>query len=343
MNMISTLYRGCSRIVCLAALAAAPAFAQEPDVIEFFPEDAAGLPSTLNTLQDLIIRLAPGVYDMTNQLRFNPGQNLVIEGSGSGFGPEATVLDFHSFSMSALGDGRALSIRGAVTVRNLTIVNVIDRATDLRTGTIENPSNEAVEFENVWFIDCNLGLKSTGGRTVGSPEQPMRVKHCVFAVSPDYPFDSYNDAVDIRDTCYIEFDHCDFFNTPLLMQFTINDPAAAPNIGPQVAVKNSIFLATNGPEEDLDIQAGKLTILNSVLWDQAGESGLQRTIEETIVEENTRTGDPLYVNVMANTPAAELDFNVAANSPASGLGDDGRNAGSAAQEPVRVEHWMLQR
>src|SRR5690606_12235780 len=125
-----------------------------------------------------------------------------------------------------------------------------DRATDLRTGTIESPSDESVVFENVWFVNCNLVFKSTGGRIVVSPDNPMQVNHCVFAQTPEYPFPSINDIVDIRDTTYINFDHCDFFNYDDILQQTLDNPEGAPNDGAQVTVTNSIFYATDGDVDD---------------------------------------------------------------------------------------------
>ncbi|MDP8242995.1 MAG: hypothetical protein P9L94_02855 [Candidatus Hinthialibacter antarcticus] len=315
---------------------------QAQTIEELVPEDAGILKDLIGSSQDTIFKLAPGVYDMGVQLRFNANTNLIIEGSGSGMGADATVLDFMTYSNDPAGDGRALSIRGGVVFRNLTIINVIDRATDLRTGDVSSPSNQEVIFENVWFINCSTALKSTGGRTVGSAETPMQIKHCVFALTADYPFVSSNDAVDVRDTTYIELDHCDFFSHPNLVQIQVDDPDAAPNIGPQISITNSIFLATDGEENnDFDIVAGNLTIRNSVLWD-AGSNGEVQIAEGGVVDiQASINADPIFVNATIETLAVDLDFNLQPNSPAMGLGADGLNAGSVASEPVAVEDWEL--
>lgn len=328
--------------VYLIALFVLPVVIQAQTIEEVVPEDAGILKDLIGSSQNATFNLAPGVYDMTEQLRFNANTNLVFEGSGSGLGPDATVLDFMTFSNDASGDGRALSVRGGVVFRNLTIMNVIDRATDLRTGDISSPSNQQVTFENVWFINCSTALKSTGGRTVGSAEAPMLIKNCVFALTADYPFVSFNDAVDVRDTTYITLDHCDFFRHPNLVQFQIDDPVAAPNIGPQVTITNSIFLATDGVENnDLDITAGNLTIQNSVLWDLGSNGELQIAEGGAVTIEASVNADPLYVDATLDTLAADLDFNLLPGSPASGLGTDALNAGSIALEPVAVKDWQL--
>lgn len=79
---------------------------------EFEPIDASIITNVMRGLTDATLKLNSGVYDMADQLRFNANTNLILEGSGSGFGPEATILDFSTFS--EIGDGRALSIRGGV-------------------------------------------------------------------------------------------------------------------------------------------------------------------------------------------------------------------------------------
>lgn len=319
-----------------------PLFVQAQTIEELVPEDAGIFRDLISGAQNTTFKLAPGVYDMGVQLRFNANTNLVIEGSGSGLGEDATVLDFMTFSNDPNGDGRALSVRGGVVFRNLTIMNVLNRATDLRTGSVGSPSNQEVIFENVWFINCSTVLKSTGGRTVGSEETPMRVNHCVFALTADYPFASFNDAIDVRDTTYITLDHCDFFSHPNLVQMQLDDPDAAPNIGPQVHIANSIFLATDGEENnDFDIVAGNLSITNSVLWD-AGSNGEVQIAEGGVVDiQSSVQADPLYVDATIDTLAADLDFNVQANSPASGLSTDGLNAGSVAAEPAAIEDWEI--
>ncbi len=310
-------------------------------VEEVVPEDAGIIPVLLRDISDGTMKFAPGTYDMTGQLRFNSGSNITLEGSGSGFGPDATVLDFARFSET--GDGRALSVRGGVTVRNLTIINVIDRVTDLRTGTVGNPSEESVVFENVWFINCNLVFKSTGGRIVGSPDNPMQVSNCVFGQTPEYPFTSVNDIVDIRDTTYINFDHCDFFVQDGMLQQTLDDPSGAPNDGAQVTVTNSIFFATDGEDDeyDFDIQTGTLTLSNNVYWDAGSQGNVQRRGEGTIVDENFVVGDPLFANVGADVSFPDLDFSLMSGSPAIGFGIDGLNAGSVAAEPASIDNWMV--
>lgn len=328
-------------LICvIIGLAIIPLHSHAQFVEEVVPEDAGIIPVLLRDLSDGTMKFAPGTYDMAAQMRFNSNTNITIEGSGSGFGPDATILDFASYS--ANGDGRALSVRGGVTVKNLTIINVSDRATDLRSGTINAPNGETIIFENVWFINCNLVFKSTGGRTVGTPENPMQVNHCVFAHTADYPFESVNDVVDIRDTTVISFNHCDFFNQPNLLQMIIDDPVGAPNEGATVTVKNSIFYAVDGADDDdFDIQAGTLTLSNNVMWDSGSQGDVQRSGDGTIFEENSVTGDPNYVNVGVDVLTADLDFSLNAGSPASGLGDDGLDAGSIAAEPANVSDWMV--
>lgn len=328
------------RLLMILFIFISPVLCYSQFVEEVVPEDAEIIPVLLSDLRDGTMKFAPGTYDMAGQMRFNSNTNIIIEGSGSGFGPDATILDFASYSAS--GDGRALSVRGGVTVKNLTIINASDRATDLRTGNITNPSNQQVIFENVWFINCNLVFKSTGGRTVGTPENPMQVNRCVFAHTADYPFESVNDVVDIRDTTVISFNHCDFFNQPNLLQMIIDDPAGAPNEGATVTVKNSIFYATDGvDDDDFDIQAGTLSLMNNVMWDSGSQGDVQRSGDGTIFEENSVIGDPNYVNVGVDVLAADLDFSLNAGSPASALGDDGLNAGSVAAETVSVNDWMV--
>ncbi len=324
-------------LVCLA-----PVFVLSQAIEDVVPEDAGILRDLVSSSQNTTFRLAPGVYGMPQQLRFNANTNLVFEGSGSGLGPDATVLDFLAFSEDASSDGRALSVRGGVVFRNLTIMNVRDRATDLRTGNIGSPSNQQVTFENVWFINCSTALKSTGGRTVGTAETPMIVKNCVFALTADYPFESFNDAVDVRDTTYINLDHCDFFAHPNLVQTQINDPAAAPNVGPVITITNSIFLATDGTEnDDLDIGAGVVAVQHSVLWDLGANGDVQIDEGGAVTIENSVNADPVFVNAAGDTLAADLDFNLQPGSPAIGLGSDGKNAGSAALEPASIQDWEL--
>lgn len=324
----------------IAAILIIPVSVSAQFVEEVVPEDADIISILLSDLSDGTMKFAPGVYDMADQLRFNSGRNITIEGSGSGFGPDATILDFANYSAS--GDGRALSVRGGVTVKNCTIINASDRATDLRTGTVSSPNDETVLFENVWFVNCNLVFKSTGGRTVGTPENPMQVNNCVFAITADYPFDGMNDIVDIRDTTCISFNHCDFFNQPNLIQMQIDDPVEAPNEGPTVTVKNSIFYATDGTDnDDFDIQAGTLTLTNNVLWDSGSQSDVQRGGTGMITETNSVVGDPGYVSVGVNVQSADLNFSLNAGSPAASLGNDGLDAGSVAAETVSVNDWMV--
>jgi hypothetical protein len=322
-----------------------PIHAQQ--IVEYEPLDDVLLASDIRTLQNATLKLAPGVYELADQLRFDPDDNLIIEGAGSGFGPNATVLDFLIYS-ERNEDARALSVRGGVTIRNLTILNAGGRAMDLRTGLIEAPSEEPVIFENVWFINCQTVFKSTGGRTVGAPEAPMVVSHCVAAITKDYPatFGTPQSVINLRDTSYATFDHCDFFNRQELMHLVINDPAAAPNEGPNVVVANSILLGNNGSggeelTDDLYIDAGKVRIENSVLWDAEAAGALEKTGAGTLEIINSVANDPLYAQVTADSALAALDFNLRNDSPALGLGKDGLNAGSVAARPAEVGSWAL--
>ena len=317
------------------------------EVLEYTPEDAVILPTELRANDETVVmKLAPGVYDMAAPLRFE-GSSPTIEGSGSGLGPEATILDFRTYS-DLEEDARALSVRGPLTMRNLTIANVRGRATDLRTGSIETPSDAPVIFENVWFIDCRTVFKSTGGRTVGTSSAPMVVKNCVAAITSDYPedFPEVEPAVNLRDTSYALFDHCDFFNHRELAHVQINDPEAAPNVGPSVTISNSILLAANGSDgtdatDDIYMTAGSLTIKNSVLWDEAGGGPLEVSGGGTPLFVDTVSADPLYVKVTPTAPAEDLDFCLRPGSPAEGLGSDGLNAGSVAALPTGVSTWSL--
>lgn len=312
---------------------------QEMDVFEYYPTDALMLPSEIQKLQNIVVKLTPGVYPFELPLRFNAGSNLILEGEGSGFGDNATILDFSVYSKNE-EDSRALSVRGGVTVRNLTIRNVGGRVADLRTGTIDAPSDAPVVFENVWFVDCVTGLKSTGGRTVGTPEAPMIVKNCVFVNTVDFPFPDKDSFIDLRDTTYAAIDHCDFYDTDDIVQTSLNDPAAAPNDGPIITIENSILVSNNNPgDDDLGLQAGILTLQNCLLWNAISQATLEQLDPSFITESGTVVGDPLYVNATVKTPAAELDFRLKPGSPASGLGTDGRDAGSIAAEPVAIDEW----
>ncbi len=329
----------------LALFFIVPAVSQE--ILEYEPEDAVLISIDLRDYDDTYtMKLAPGLYEMGVQLRFQD-ETPVLEGSGSGLGPEATILDFYSYSASE-DDARAFSIRGPAIIRNITILNADGRALDLRTGSVDSPSDAPVIFENVWFINCQTIFKSTGGRTVGTPAAPMIVKNCVFAITADYPsdFGAPSSIINLRDTSYATFDHCDFFNHDLAVSMRLDDPEAAPNEGPSVTITNSILLATNGNDgtvetDDIYLTQGSLTIKNSVLWDLVSEGELLVTggAEPEIID--SVVYNPLYVNVTPGTLNADLDFNLQSGSPASGLGLDGLNAGSIAGEPVSVYHWSL--
>ena len=255
-------------------LIVSPVAAQE--IYEYFPEDASYLDFDIVDINDAIVQLKPGLYEMDNQLRFNKDSNIILEGSGSGLGEDATILDFTIYS-NAEEDSRALGIRGGVIIRNMTIMNVRGRAADLRTGNIDAPSDDEVIFENVWFVDCNTGLKSTGGRTIGTAEKPMLIKNCVFLITPEFPYDPSDSPLDFKDTTFALIDHCDFYNYNDMLQMNFNDPIEAPNDGPGVTIKNSILLSNNGPEDDdIDVSAGKLILQNSVLWDAASQNKIDR-------------------------------------------------------------------
>ncbi len=220
--------------------------------------------------------------------------------------------------------------------------NVGGRVADLRTGTVDAPSDAPVVFENVWFVDCVTGLKSTGERTVGTPEAPMIVKNCVFVNTMDYPFPGKDSFIDLRDTSYVFIDHCDFYDTEDIVQTSINDPEAALNDGPGIAIRNSILVSTNNPgDDDLGLEAGTLSLQNCLLWNATSQSTLEQLDPSLIVETGTVVGDPLYVNVTTHTPAAELDFRLKPGSPASGISTDGLDAGSIAAEPVAIEEWAV--
>ncbi len=316
-----------------------PVTAQE--IYEYFPEDASYLDFAIVDINDAIVQLKPGLYEMDNQLRFNKDSNIIFEGSGSGLGEDATILDFTIYS-DFEEDSRALGIRGGVIIRNLTIMNVRGRAADLRTGTIEVPSDDEVIFENVWFVDCNTGLKTTGGRTIGTAEKPMLVKNCVFLTTPEFPYEPSDSPLDFKDTTFALIDHCDFYNYNDMLQMNINDPVAAPNDGPGVTIKNSILLSNNGPDDDdIDVSAGKLILQNSVLWDAVSKNKIDRLGDGVIEESNNIISDPLYTNVGPAIAANELDFSLMPLSPAKGISDDGRDAGSIAEEFVQIHLWQL--
>jgi hypothetical protein len=320
-------------------LIVSPVAAQE--IYEYFPEDASYLDFDIIDIENAIVQLKPGLYEMDNQLRFNKDTNIILEGSGSGLGEDATILDFTIYS-NAEEDSRALGIRGGVIIRNMTIMNVRGRAADLRTGNIDAPSDDEVIFENVWFVDCNTGLKSTGGRTIGTAEKPMLVKNCVFLVTPEFPYDPSDSPLDFKDTTFALIDHCDFYNYNDMLQMNINDPIEAPNDGPGVTIKNSILLSNNGPEDDdIDISAGKLILQNSVLWDAVSGNKIDRLGDGVVEESNNIAADPLYKNVGPTIAANELDFSLLPLSPAKGASNDGRDAGSIAEEFVHVNLWQL--
>ncbi|MBN2326383.1 MAG: hypothetical protein JXR73_04450 [Candidatus Omnitrophica bacterium] len=314
--------------------------ARTQEIYEYSPEEAFLLPNEIRSLSNVTVKLQPGVYEMEDQLYFKAGTNLIIEGSGSGLGGESTILDFTIYSES-LEDSRALSVRGAVILRDLTIRNVRGRAADLRTGSIDSPSDAQVIFNNVWFVDCNTGLKSTGGRTVGVPGAPMLAQNCVFLNTPGYPYPSMDAFIDVRDTTYALFDHCDFFNTNNMVQMRIDDPDAAPNTGPEITIQNSIVYSVNGSEDDLYLLAGILTFRNCVLWDSVDSGALILLGEGTVEEIDSIVADPLYVNVSPDASDDQLDFHLQPGSPAVGLGADGYDAGSIAALPVRVNFWEL--
>lgn len=302
------------------------------DNSDFGPADSSLMPAAIREMSNTTVRLASGRYAMEEQIRFDAGSKLVLEGSGSGMGANATILDFALYS-AAVSDARALSVRGGVTVKNLTIINVGNRAADLRTGTLDNPSGDPVTFSNVWFIDCKVGLKTTGGRTVGTPDVPMIVKNCVFAVTSDYPFSEIDKPIDFRDTTYAEFDHCDFIGDKELIKFQLDDPDDAPNTGPAVTIKNSILVTFNGSgEKVLDIRVGNLTLLASVLWDFSSNDNINRSGDGSISESSTVAGNPLYLNAASDTGAANLNVNLRSGSPAIGLGTDNKDAGSVARD-----------
>jgi hypothetical protein len=297
---------------------------------DFGPADSALMPGAIREMSDTTVRLAAGRYAMAEQIRFDADSNLILEGSGSGMGAGATILDFSLYSAS-VSDARALSVRGRVTVKDLTIINVGNRAADLRTGKVDNPSKDPVTFSNVWFIDCKAGLKTTGGRTVGTADMPMVVKKCVFAITSDYPFPETDTPIDFRDTTYAAFDHCDFIGDKGLIKFQLDDPDDAPNTGPVVTIINSILVALNGSgEKVLDIDAGNLTLQSSVLWDFSSNGDINRSGDGSISESSTVVGDPLYFNAASDTGAANLNVNLRPGSPAMGLGTDKRDAGSVA-------------
>ena len=299
---------------------------------DFGPTDSSLMPGAIREMSNTTVRLASGRYAMEEQIRFDAGSNLVLEGSGSGMGADATILDFALYS-AAVSDARALSVRGGVTVKNLTIINAGNRAADLRTGTLDNPSDDLVTFSNVWFIDCKVGLKTTGGRTVGTADVPMIVKNCVFAVTSDYPFSEIDKPIDFRDTTYAEFDHCDFIGDTELIKFQLDDPDNAPNTGPVVTIKNSILVAFNGSgEKVLDIIAGNLTLQSSVLWDYASNGDINRSGDGSISESSTVVGNPIYLDATPYTEAADLKVNLWPGSPAIGLGTDNKDAGSVAND-----------
>ncbi len=328
-------------LVCFAQ----SAYAQ--DVLEYTPDDAFLLPGDIRSTEgEVTYKLAPGHYDMDTQIRFQNGFPT-LQGSGSGVGPDATILDFWTYSMS-IEDSRALSVRGPMIVKDLTIMHVAGRVADLRTGWLSTPSDDTVIFENVWFVNCGTVLKSTGGRTVGTAENPMIVRNCVFATTSDFPedFPGVGAAMTFRDTTFAVFDHCDFFNHRELAHMRLDEPETAPNEGPNVTIKNSILLATNGDDgtpdtDDLYVGAGTLTIEDSVLWDMGHDGGLMKTGDGTLEQSDTVTADPLYVNVRPEILAEELDFGLHVDSPADGLASDGLNAGSVAAEPASVTTWSL--
>jgi len=335
-----------SIVLVLFAIGISPnVYAQE--VFEYTPDDATFLaPDIRATEGEMTYQLAPGHYDMDAQIRFQNGFPT-LQGSGSGLGSNATILDFWTYSMMT-EDSRALSVRGPVIVKDLTIMHVAGRVADLRTGWLDTPSDDTVIFENVWFINCGTVLKSTGGRTVGTAENPMIVRNCVFATTADFPqdFAGVGAAMTFRDTTYAVFDHCDFFNHRELVHMRLDEPETAPNEGPVVTIKNSIFLATNGddgtPEtDDFYVGAGSLTVEDSVLWDMGHGGALMTTGDGTAELIDTVTADPLYVNVSPDILAEELDFNVQPGSPAEGLASDGLNAGSVAAEPASITDWSL--
>lgn len=317
--------------------------AYSQQVLEYPPEDAVLIYLDFPTLTaNDTIKLLPGVFVMDKQLRFDP-DSPVIEGSGSGFGANATVLDFSIFSRNE-ADARALSVRGAMTIRNLTIINVDGRVADLRTGLVEAPSGAPVIFENVWFVNNNTVLKSTGGRTAGTPESPMIVKNCVFANGADYPFETSQQAVTLRDTSYALFDHCDFFNIRQLLH-AIVDPVSTPNAGPGITINNSILYGANGSggvdTDDIEFTDGSIQINNSVLWDTTANGKLEITGGLQPEQSSTVAAEPGYVNVSVSTNSNGLDFALVSSSPAQGLGADRLNAGSVAAEPAPVQDWQV--
>ncbi len=330
--------------ICILLSSCLPLTAQ--DIIEeIVPADASILAQLIRSSgTGTVFQLAAGIYEFDSQIRFDSGKQIIVEGNGSGLGEDATVLDFLDYSLIE-ADSRALSVRGELIMRNLTIRNVLGRVADLRTGNLDSPSSGTVRFENCWFIDNGTVLKSTGGRTVGTAEVPMEVNHCVFGLTPEYPFDSIGPAITLRDTTFAHFDHCDFFNYPTMIIIQLDEPETAPNPGPVVEITHSIFLGTNGMGEDinneLSARAGILTIRNSVTWDLVAEGDVGSSHPENVTVADSIVENPRYVNVAPDTVQSELDFNLQPDSPAQGLGLDGLNAGSVAAEPVTVEWWGI--
>ena len=329
-------------LIGVIALLVVPAGLQAQEVIDVVPDEDVFLRSIIReAAPGSIVRLAPGLYELEEQLRFDSDNDVIVEGASSGFGEGATVLDFTLYNATT-DDARALSVRGPMRMRHLTIRNAQGRVADLRTGNIDGPSDAVVEFEDVWFINCNTVFKSTGGRTVGTPESPMLVKNCVLANAGDSPFPSSQQAITLRDTSYAHFVHCDIYNFDDLVSNRVNDAAAAPNDGPGLIITNSILVAANGSASiDLEVSEGELIIENSVLWEADSRGELDQDIDVVLQLIDTVTADPLYVNVIGAETSESLDVNLQPGSPGIGLGDDGRNAGSRAAAPSRVEDWEV--
>jgi hypothetical protein len=322
----------------LLSICASTGFAQQ--TVRITPQDDVIAVLQSVTQKSSTILFEPGYYSLTPKADgtgfpnlFNPPSGTVIRGAGSGFGPDATVLDCNYAFNSGIRIGTG---SGNITMENLTILNTLHALI-----LIEQRTSNLV-FRNVWALKClDECVQNEGGNAL--------FEFCVFGWCTDNVFfaDDLYPSVSI------------LMNCDVLLGF--GDLVQA-ETGAEVHVRNSILYAGPG-ENDINADGGWIVVRASVGWDPFNESppGLVPGVRLGRLELDgfpdvnaTNVGeDPLYVSPPGRGVKADtMDLHLQSGSPALTAGRESYSpqgeplggvtfAGSQGPAPVNVDHWSV--
>ncbi|HPA44176.1 MAG TPA: hypothetical protein PLG59_04120 [bacterium] len=328
----------CFVAMFLLTIIASTAFSQQ--TVRIGPQDDVIAVLQSVTQAGSTILFEPGYYSLTPKADgtgfpnlFHPPSGTVIRGSGSGFGPDATVLDCNYAFNSGIRIGTGT---GNVTVENLTVLNTLHALI-----LIEQRTSNLV-FRNVWALKClDECVQNEGGDVV--------FESCVLGWCTDNIFfsDDLYPSVSV------------LMNCDVLLGF--GDLVQA-ETGAEVHVRNSILYAGPG-ENDIHVDGGWIVVRASVGWDPINESppGLEPGVRWGRLELDgfpdvnaTNVGeDPLYVSPPGRGAKAEtMDLHLQTGSPALTAGRESYTqkgeptggvtfAGSQGPAPVNVDHWSI--